>query len=399
MADTQTIRRAPEQAGTGGHLPMQTGVALLAAGALLLLTFAAYGQVSPRHAAAALIGGLAGLGLYHASFGFTSAWRRLVVEKKGRGLRAQVLLLLTASAVVFPLIAWGGSLGIRANGFVFPFGISAAIGAFLFGVGMQFGGGCASGTLFTAGGGSTRMIVTLAAFIGGSVWATAHMPFWSSLPSLGSWSLVQASGPVLAWLITAAILGAAVLFSIWLERQAHGSIEPLAAQGQQRSFFRGPWSPEAGALLLALVSVLTVLALGRPWGITSGFALWGAKVLDGLGVDVGSWAYWQGQTRALENSLLYDATSVMNFGILLGALLAAGLAGKFAPVWRIAPKDLATAIFGGLLMGYGARLAYGCNIGAYLGGIISGSLHGWLWLVFGFAGSSLGVWCKRALRI
>jgi hypothetical protein len=41
-------------------------------------------------------------------------------------------------------------------------------------------------------------------------------------------------------------------------------------------------------------------------------------------------------------------------------------------------------------MGYGARLAYGCNIGAYLGGIVSGSLHGWLWLVFGFAGSLVG---------
>ena len=41
-------------------------------------------------------------------------------------------------------------------------------------------------------------------------------------------------------------------------------------------------------------------------------------------------------------------------------------------------------------MGYGARLAYGCNIGAYLGGVISGSLHGWGWLVFGFIGSTLG---------
>ncbi|WP_428672793.1 YeeE/YedE thiosulfate transporter family protein, partial [Roseibium sp.] len=40
--------------------------------------------------------------------------------------------------------------------------------------------------------------------------------------------------------------------------------------------------------------------------------------------------------------------------------------------------------------GYGARLAYGCNIGAYLGGLVSGSLHGWLWLVFGFLGSLLG---------
>jgi uncharacterized protein len=81
---------------------------------------------------------------------------------------------------------------------------------------------------------------------------------------------------------------------------------------------------------------------------------------------------------------------LMNFGILLGAVAAAAIAGKYAPVWKLSRRDLATAIIGGLLMGYGARLAYGCNIGAYLGGIVSGSMHGWLWLVFGFIGSLAG---------
>jgi hypothetical protein len=42
-------------------------------------------------------------------------------------------------------------------------------------------------------------------------------------------------------------------------------------------------------------------------------------------------------------------------------------------------------------MGYGARLAFGCNIGAFFSGIASGSLHGWVWFVFGLIGSVLGV--------
>jgi uncharacterized membrane protein YedE/YeeE len=42
------------------------------------------------------------------------------------------------------------------------------------------------------------------------------------------------------------------------------------------------------------------------------------------------------------------------------------------------------------LLGYGARLAYGCNIGAYFSGIASSSVHGWVWLVFAFTGSALG---------
>ncbi|AMP13630.1 sulfur transport family protein [Collimonas pratensis] len=69
---------------------------------------------------------------------------------------------------------------------------------------------------------------------------------------------------------------------------------------------------------------------------------------------------------------------MMNVGIMLGALLAAALAGKFVPVWRIRLRSLLAAIVGGLLMGYGARLAYGCNIGAYFSGIASASVHGWL---------------------
>ena len=77
-------------------------------------------------------------------------------------------------------------------------------------------------------------------------------------------------------------------------------------------------------------------------------------------------------------------------GFVLGALLAAGLAGRFAPAWRIPARSLAAAVIGGLLLGYGARLAYGCNIGAFFSGVASGSLHGWLWFAAGLAGNFFG---------
>ena len=80
----------------------------------------------------------------------------------------------------------------------------------------------------------------------------------------------------------------------------------------------------------------------------------------------------------------------MNFGIMLGALAAASLANRFSPSFRIPARSLLAAVLGGLLLGYGARIAYGCNIGAYFGGISSTSLHGWLWFAAAFAGSSLG---------
>ena len=108
--------------------------------------------------------------------------------------------------------------------------------------------------------------------------------------------------------------------------------------------------------------------------------------------DVTKWTYWASAERHAEltGGVLNDITSVMDIGIILGALLAAALAGRFAPNAMISARSAVAAIVGGLLLGYGARLAYGCNIGAYFSGIASGSLHGWVWIIAAFAGNVLG---------
>ena len=92
-----------------------------------------------------------------------------------------------------------------------------------------------------------------------------------------------------------------------------------------------------------------------------------------------------------KGSVFSDNTSIMNVGIMLGALIAAGLAGRFAPMLKIPFRSLLAAVLGGLLMGYGARLGFGCNIGAFFSGAASFSLHAWIWIVFAFAGTSIGV--------
>ena len=136
----------------------------------------------------------------------------------------------------------------------------------------------------------------------------------------------------------------------------------------------------------------TLALAGRPWGITSAFALWGSKIADGIGIEDWRLALLvgAGAQAELEGSVFNDVTSVMDFGIIVGALLAAALAGRFAPTWRVPLRSALAAVIGGLLLGYGARLAYGCNIGAYFSGIASGSLHGWVWLVFAFGGNVIG---------
>jgi len=272
-------------------------------------------------------------------------------------------------------------------------GLAVLAGAFIFGVGMQLGGGCASGTLFSAGGGSVRMLATLAAFIAGSVIGALHAPFWQATPAVEPISMIASMGLVPSLGVSLALFGAVALVSLVVERRRHGVVNRRAAlRAEGSAWLRGPWPLVAGALGLAVVNMATLALAGRPWGVTSAFALWGSKVLAAVGVDVAAWPYWQpaGNAAALRASVLSDVTSVMDIGILLGALMAAGLAGRFAPVWRVPAKSLLAAVVGGLMLGYGARIAYGCNIGAFFSGVASSSVHGWVWFAAAFAGNGLG---------
>lgn len=379
------------------------GGSTVAAAAVVVV--AAYLSVAfnARQAGLFLVGVGAGLVLYHAAFGFTSAWRVFISDGRGAGLRAQMLMLAVTCAVFFPILSAGEIFGQQVRGSVSPAGIPVIAGAFIFGIGMQLGGGCASGTLYTVGGGNSRMLVTLLMFIVGSVIGTAHVPWWGTMPAFAPVSLVSTLGSLTALLLSLALFGGVAAVTIFVEGRRHGRLESSAdrtsarggpASGSTQSrWLRGPWPLAAGALGLAIVNIATLALAGRPWGVTSAFALWGAKAAAAVGVPVSSWPYWStsAQKAALDASVLADVTTVMNVGIMLGALTAAVVAGRFAPAWRTSMRSLMAAMIGGLLLGYGARIAYGCNIGAYFSGIASGSLHGWLWLVAAFAGNAVGV--------
>ena len=371
------------------------GAPLSALAVLLAGAFFLNASVGGKQVLLLIVGAALGLTLYHAAFGFTSAWRVFINERRGAGLRAQMVMLAVAVVLFFPALGAGSLFGQPVTGLVAPAGVSVVFGAFIFGIGMQMGGGCASGTLFTVGGGNARMLVTLLFFIVGSVTATHHADWWFALPSFPATSIVKHFGVLPALVASLAVFGAIAWLTVKLEKSRHGQLEaPVVSQHLgARRFLRGPWPLVWGAVALALLNYATLALAGRPWGITSAFALWGAKTLSALGVDVGSWAFWQmpGNAKALAAPVWEDVTSVMDVGIMLGALLAAGLAGRFAPNLNIPARSLLAAVLGGLLLGYGSRLAYGCNIGAYFSGIASGSLHGWLWLVAAYAGNVVGV--------
>ena len=389
MSLTATDRGAAAIAapGTKGRLVTDRPAVWFAGLLLVLLTLFIGAEVSIRMATLFVIGGGLGFALLHGAFGFTAGWRNLVTKGDGRGLRAQLLVIALAMIVFIPLINGYGPDPIV--GAIAPVGTSLVMGSFLFGLGMQLGNGCGSGTLFTLGGGSARMLVTLVFFIIGSVIGSIHLPWWLALPGYDPVNLAAYLSIPGVLILQFALLGALAFWSLRHEIR-RGFAAPAAGPGE---FLRGPWPFFWAAIALAVLDIATLLIAGHPWTITYGFALWGAKGAEALGFDMSGFAFWQwakGRT-ALENSVFADVTSVMNIGLILGAMAAAGLAGSFAKPLNLTPRFFAAAVLGGLLMGYGARLAFGCNIGALLGGIASGSLHGWIWFGFAFAGTIVGI--------
>ena len=85
--------------------------ALLAAGALALADFYTW-----RQGALFLLGGALGIILYHALFGFTSAWRVFIANGRGAGLRAQMLMLAVAAVLFYPTLAHGTLFGQPVHG-------------------------------------------------------------------------------------------------------------------------------------------------------------------------------------------------------------------------------------------------------------------------------------------
>jgi len=307
-------------------------------------------------------------------YGFASGWRRFLQTGDGSAVSLHFILAALCALVFIPVTA----SGLGPSGSLAPVSLSLFVGAFMFGVGMQMANGCGSGVLFSFGGGSGRMIVALPFFVMGSVIGSVFLPAFLELGSLDPIEIgadLSVAGKLGLNLLL--LLAAAGLF-FWF--------------GRQRGFHLS--KRMLGATILIAVLCWAVFMVSRhPWGVTFGFTLWGAKIASLIGLPIEQAAFWNwpGPQRALKHSVLSDTSSLMDFAMIVGAGLAASLSGAFGKAsWPNAPQLFAAAI-GGILMGIGARLGFGCNIGAFLAGTASGSVHGWIWFAMAMAGSLLGI--------
>ena len=349
------------------------GLALASTAILVALVLLDHQPLS----AALVLGGFGlGVAFLKAEFSYTASWRRFLTRGEAGGLLGGLIVIAICAVAVVPAAALSPKFG----GAIAPLGPSLVVGAFVFGIGMQLANGCGSGTLYTVGGGSGRMLIALLFFVVGSVAGSLSLPAFLALGGvdpvlasdyLGPW------GGLAATLISIAIAAALI----------------IAVARKRRANFVPSRNYMIGGATIGLLCLAVFAAGGHPWSVTFGFTVWGAKTAAALGFDLSHSAFWQwpGPKRALVDSVLSDTSSLTNFGMLFGAMAAAAASKPFAAgAWPPA-KSLLAAGVGGLLMGWGARLGFGCNIGAFVGGVASGSLHGWIWFLAALPGCLVGI--------
>lgn len=379
--------------------------------------FASFAPGLPLHW---LFGLAFGWVLQRAGFCFVAAVRDPVLTggtTLARGLLAAVATATVGFTVVTVLTGRPGTVA--------PAGLNTVVGGLLFGVGMVVAGGCVSGTLMRMGDGFVMQWVAFAGLLAGSLLGARACCSWSAplfqgsrpvfLPDHLGWTAalgLQAAGLGLLWWLAArherrrfgSLAGPASLTSGEAEAEADTSAEAAPSESHEAPTSLlvrlrtaaaraaiGGFSPLAGGLALGLLNVLYFALAGRPWGITTELTYWASALWRLFGQHPEEWAYFSSRGLVSGRTLLAHPGTALNLGIIAGAFLAPFVLSQ----WRLRPmkswRHAVAALAGGVLMGFGARLSLGCNIGALFSGTASLSLHGWIYLVSLFAGSLLGV--------
>ncbi len=145
-------------------------------------------------------------------------------------------------------------------------------------------------------------------------------------------------------------------------------IKRIQSSKRYKKIVSSPFTYLTGAVLLGIINIIHYMTLESGLSVTGGFYLF----TDGL------------------NSATLGPT-IRNLGLLCGALIAVLACAKFKFIKIKSFKQVLAAVIGGLLMGYGAAIAGGCNISAFFSAAASLSVSGWVFMIFLFGGAFIGI--------
>jgi uncharacterized membrane protein YedE/YeeE len=400
MASPAQALTRPRAAGLPWQPFAAVGVASLA---IVILVLAERIQV--RMALYWALGLGVGIVLQRGRLCFAGAFRDLYLMRNSSMMRA-ILVGLAIMTPIFALIEARAvpepSFGaIPAGAHVVPLGWNLVVGGVLFGIGMVVAGGCVSGTLYRIGEGYIASWASLAGILLGLSLA-AHTWNW--------WYTFTIQSAPLGWLPAAvgyggavaliwAALGVAFLISLWWETRGaeappfavptgRRAAAPVTLQDHLRAirtmFLGAGWPAVAAVTALAVLNMASYL-VDTPLGVTGELAAWAERIAATFGMAAGPLLgadALAGCNLAVGSGSVINATTLLDAGLVLGALLAALAAREFKVRLPRQKRRYVQSIGGGTLMGYGAGIGIGCTIGAFFSAIPSLGLSGW---VFGLA--------------
>jgi uncharacterized membrane protein YedE/YeeE len=324
-----------------------------------------------------LVGILFGVLLQRSRLCFNSAIRDVKMTKDNYLLKMALLAILVET-IGFQLVAQLGLIKLNPLPFI-P--LAQIIGGFLFGMGMVLAGGCASGVTYRIGEGYITAFfaaifygITAAAVRGGPLqivnkWlgkpiTTTNNPSGVYAATDGKVNLTLANllnvNPWIIAIIFALLLLVVILVWKTTERKVTG--------------LNWIW----GGILVGLTGIIAYLSQKTyALGITGGW-------VNLLRTTTGN--------LDLSKGVPYNWIGMEVFGIIVGAFIAALLSKEFKLRMPKDPKTFVQVALGGILMGFGAGVAQGCNIGHILSGLPHLAISSLVFTVFVVAGNWLMVW-------
>ncbi|EGS38524.1 YeeE/YedE family protein [Limosilactobacillus oris F0423] len=176
--------------------------------------------------------------------------------------------------------------------------------------------------------------------------------------------------------------------SMDIKANTHVDIQKQQPKVRFPKAWRVTWSPLRVTVMLGVLAAYYFGLTGTFWAVTGEFTRWGADIMKLFGVNTGKFQYLK--LIHYQGTVLTRIDGVMILGMFLGAFGAAYISNNLK--WRLPMSwvRVGQALIGGMLAGFGARLAMGCNLAAFFTGIPQFSLHAWIFAVFMAAGTFVG---------
>ncbi|CAG7644911.1 selenium metabolism membrane protein YedE/FdhT [Paenibacillus allorhizosphaerae] len=147
------------------------------------------------------------------------------------------------------------------------------------------------------------------------------------------------------------------------------------------------WNPMLVTVIAGVLSALYFGVTGTFWAVTGEFTRFAGHGMEWFGIDPHKLSYIE-QIMHLEGSPIDRIDGWVVTGMFLGALLSALMAGQFKLRLPKQKRRLVQGFVGGIIAGFGARLAMGCNLASFFTGIPQFSFHAWLFML----GMGIGTW-------